>query len=161
MVNTIMDSVEYNVRDQMVRTIRKRDSGSLWYRRLSHSKEWNDSNIIVDLEQEPILNSEAECTVLHEGNQMISEILPVNIDILFETLNSDSRFLQEFNKSRKIFEVVHYDWQNDKTVDGCRSRSLEYKMPLKPILGPKYSMVSVVFVVTNNIETSINIYIMY
>lgn len=138
-----MVTVEFSVRDQKVRTIRKRDSTSLWYRQISQTEESNDFRKIVDLGPVPILNGEPECTVRHDGSQMINAILPVNIDILFKALNSDSRFLQEFNKARKIFDVVHSEWQNDETDGGRLLKSFKYKMTLKPTLGPKYSVVSI------------------
>lgn len=138
-----MQSVEFNARDQVARARSKRDSGSLWYRQLSHSYDSNALSKSVDFKRVPF-DAAAECTVRHEGTQMINAILPVNIDTLFETLNSDSRFLHEFNDSRKIFDVVHTYWQDDETDGGRRTRSFKYKMTLKQSLGPKYSVVSAI-----------------
>lgn len=90
--------------------------------------------------EEPFVNL-SECTSVHEGRQLISTILPVNIDTLFQSLYGRSKFLDEFHVSRKLTEIKHTDWTLDE--ENRRRRSFKCVMPIKASFGPKTSNVSV------------------
>lgn len=167
-----MESVELNAREQVVRlklskadskrAKKKRDSSSsrsttgvpdivvdvqqlpavpVSHQQLSDSSDSNNGNSA----KRPFFNT-AECTVTHEGTQVFNVILPVNIDTLFQTLYSNSKFLEDFHESRKIFDIIRTEWTDVKvgTNNGVlRTRNFNCKMPIKQNIGPKFSIVSV------------------
>lgn len=167
-----MDSIELNARDQSARiklskadsnrAKKKRDLSSgrsakgvpdiavdiqqlpaapVSHQQLSDSSDSNNGNSA----KRPFINM-AECTVTHEGTQAFNVILPVNIDTLFQTLYSNSKFLEEFHESRKIFDIERSEW-TDVEVDSnngvLRTRTFNCKMPIKQNIGPKFSIVSI------------------
>lgn len=117
------------------------------HQQLSDSSDSNDGNSA----KRPFINS-AECSVMHEGTQAFNVILPVNIDTLFQTLYSSSKFLEDFHESRKIFDIVHTEWKDVDSEAGTvpsnngtlRTRTFDCKMPLKQNIGPKFSIVSII-----------------
>lgn len=98
---------------------------------LSDSSDSNNGNSA----KQPFVNT-AECSIAHDGQQMVNAILPVNIDILFKTLYTNSKFLEDYHESRKIFDIVHTDWTASNTPVGTlRQRTFRCKMPLKQAMG--------------------------
>lgn len=166
-----MDSVELNTRDQVARmnlskadskrAKKKRDSSSsrsatgvpdivvdvqqlpavpVSHQQLSDSSDSNNGNSA----KRPFFNT-AECTVKHEGTQAFNVILPVNIDTLFQTLYSNSKFLEDFHESRKIFDITRTEWidvEVGANNGALRTRTFDCKMPIKQNIGPKFSIVS-------------------
>lgn len=120
---------------------------------LSDSSDSNNGNSA----KIPFVNT-AECTMAHDGQQMVNVILPVNIDILFKTLYTNSKFLEDFHESRKITDAVHTEWTDANTPAGTlRHRSFRCKIPFKKAMG--FTMVSEVivsvhFIYLLNFETS-------
>lgn len=107
---------------------------------LSDSSDSNNGNSA----KIPFVNT-AECTMAHDGQQMVNVILPVNIDILFKTLYTNSKFLEDFHESRKITDAVHTEWTDANTPAGTlRHRSFRCKIPFKKAMG--FTMVSEVIV---------------
>lgn len=168
-----MDSVELNAREQFARiklsktdskrAKKKRDSSSsrsattgvsdnavevqqlpavpVSHQQLSDSSDSNNGNSA----KRPFVNT-AECTVTHEGTQAFNVILPVNIDTLFQTLYSNSKFLEEFHEARKIFDITRTEWTDVKVGannGAIRTRTFNCKMPIKQNIGPKFSIVSI------------------
>lgn len=94
--------------------------------------------------EEPFVNL-SECTSVHEGRQLISTILPVNIDTLFQSLYGRSKFLDDFHESRKCTDIKHTEWTLDE--ENRRRRTFKCVMPIIPraSFGPKNSTVSIFF----------------
>lgn len=103
--------------------------------------------------EEPFVNL-SECTSVHEGRQLISTILPVNIDTLFQSLYGHSKFLDEFHASRKLTDIKHTEWTLDE--ENRRRRTFKFVMPIKSSFGPKTSSVSYVLKIKSDKCLSLN-----
>lgn len=92
-------------------------------------------------EKSPFVN-DFECTsTAHEWRKLVNMILPVNVEALRIELFTKSKFMDDFHKMRKHYDLESTDWE--RSDDGELRRIIKYKMPLTTNLGfgPKYSLV--------------------
>lgn len=82
----------------------------------------------------------AECDSMHEGRQLVHTILPINVENLFTTLFSKSKFIVEFQTKRKTTDCYYGEWTTDE--DGKKTRTLKQTIALTQAIGPKTSQVT-------------------
>lgn len=109
----------------------------------------SDTNISIDLKDSTESGSESgipynqtiECTSAHDGRSLVNTILPVNVDVLWSILFSQSKFLLDFHKQRKTTNMVYNDWVVNE--EGVKLRSISLTVALNSAVGPKCSHVSI------------------
>lgn len=95
-----------------------------------------------DAEQEEITTTN-QCQSLHDGRNLLNVVLPMNVDKLMELLYKRNDFIREFHEFRKNTNLKHGEWSVNE--DGHNVRIVTLSVALNQPVGPKYSMVSRIY----------------
>ncbi|KAJ3665836.1 hypothetical protein Zmor_001305 [Zophobas morio] len=93
-----------------------------------------------DGEKHTRCDTNVQCTSLHEGRQVMSEVVPIHIDQLFTLLFTSSKFYLDFHASRKTTDLTQTPWTNSS--DNSKSRIVSLTMALNQAMGPKTAQVT-------------------
>ena len=79
-----------------------------------------------------------------EGREIVSQVFPVSVDVLFALLFNNSKFYNEFQESRKTFDMVLNEWEALKsdTIHYTKKREISFTLSLTHPMGPKHSRVT-------------------
>ena len=79
-----------------------------------------------------------------EGREIVSQVFPVSVDVLFALLFNNSKFYNDFQESRKTFDMVQNEWETIKTdsLHYDKKREISFTLTLTHPMGPKHSRVT-------------------
>ena len=79
-----------------------------------------------------------------EGREIVSQAFPVSVDTLFALLFNNSKFYNEFQESRKTFDMVLNEWEALKcdNINYTKKREISFTLSLTHPMGPKHSRVT-------------------
>ena len=79
-----------------------------------------------------------------EGREIVSQVFPVSVDVLFALLFNNSKFYNDFQESRKTFDMVQNEWEMIKTdsIHYDKKREISFTLTLTHPMGPKHSRVT-------------------
>ncbi|VEN45147.1 unnamed protein product [Callosobruchus maculatus] len=81
------------------------------------------------------------CTSIHDGRQVLSEVVPIHIDQLFTLLFTSSKFYLDFHAARKTTDLTQTPWTHNP-MDDSKSRVVNLTMALAQTVGPKSAQVT-------------------
>lgn len=81
------------------------------------------------------------CTALHEGRQLLNEVIPIHVDQLFTLLFTNSKFWLDFHASRKTTDLTQTTWIHN-AKDNTKSRVMSLTLALNQPVGPKTAQVT-------------------
>jgi len=83
----------------------------------------------------------SSCTSIHEGRQVMNEVIPMHIDQLFTLLFTSSKFFLDFHASRKTTDLTQTAWSHNP-MDNTKTRIVNLTVALSQAVGPKTSQVT-------------------
>lgn len=82
-----------------------------------------------------------QCTVTHEGKNLLDVVVPIHIDQLFTLLFTSSKFYLDFHAARKTTDLTQTPWTHNP-LDNSKSRIVSLTMALGQTMGPKSAQVT-------------------
>lgn len=80
------------------------------------------------------------CTALHEGKQLMNEVVPMHVDRLFTLMFTASKFFLDFHQLRRTTDLSQTEWTFN-AADGTKTRCVNLTAALNQTIGPKTAQV--------------------